>query len=52
MVNNYDLEWELLNKSKVVDRAPMSIVDTPSAEYATKSGTDYSKKEEEDVKTS
>ena len=52
MVNNYDLEWELLNKSRVVDRAPMSIVDTPSAEYATKSSTDYSKKEEEDVETS
>jgi|11_taG_2_1085331.scaffolds.fasta_scaffold00795_9 hypothetical protein len=52
MVNNYDLEWELLNKSKVTNRAPMSIVDTPSAEYATDSGTNYNKKQEEDVENS
>ena len=51
MVNNYDLEWKLLQKSKVVDRAPSSIVDAPSADYAVKSDSEY-KKEEEDVKNS
>jgi len=25
MVNNYNLEWELLKKSKVTNRAPSSI---------------------------
>lgn len=52
MVNNYDLEWELINRSKVINRAPMSIVDTPSAEYATKSDTKYNKTEEKDVENS
>jgi hypothetical protein len=27
MVNNYNLELELLRKSKVTDRAPKSIID-------------------------
>jgi len=30
MVNNYDLEWELLRRSKVTTRAPKSIMDKPS----------------------
>ena len=27
MVNNYNLGWELLRRSKVTDRAPKSILD-------------------------
>ncbi len=46
MVNNYDLEWELLKKSQVTDRAPSSIVDAPSADYAIKSDSEYKKEEE------
>jgi hypothetical protein len=30
MVNNYNLEWELLRRSKVTDRSPKSIMDTPN----------------------
>ncbi len=30
MVNNYDLEWELLRRSKVTDRSPKSIMDKPN----------------------
>jgi hypothetical protein len=30
MVNNYNLEWELLRRSKVTDRAPKSNFDKPS----------------------
>tara|TARA_R100000329_G_scaffold149839_1_gene141322 strand:+ start:777 stop:905 length:129 start_codon:yes stop_codon:yes gene_type:complete len=31
MVNNYNLEYELLRRSKVTDRAPKSTVDKPTA---------------------
>tara|TARA_B100001939_G_scaffold261485_1_gene228530 strand:+ start:163 stop:282 length:120 start_codon:yes stop_codon:yes gene_type:complete len=30
MVNNYNLEYELLRRSKVTDRAPKSTIDKPS----------------------
>ena len=30
MVNLYDLEWELLRRSKVTDRSPKSITDVPN----------------------
>ena len=46
MVNNYNLEWELLKRSRVTDRAPKSIMDSPSAEYAIKNDSKYSKDEE------
>tara|TARA_B000000609_G_C24036997_1_gene273820 strand:- start:166 stop:315 length:150 start_codon:yes stop_codon:yes gene_type:complete len=29
MVNNYNLEYDLLKKSKITDRSPRSIVDQP-----------------------
>lgn len=45
MVNLYNLEWELLKRSKITDIAPKSIVDSPSAEYAINTGK-YSKDEE------
>ncbi len=31
MVNLYNLEWELLKKSKIADRSPKSNIDTPSS---------------------
>ena len=30
MVNNYNLEWELLKRSRVTNRAPKSIMDNPN----------------------
>jgi|TARA_B100000902_G_scaffold57262_1_gene64124 hypothetical protein len=32
MVNLYDLEYDLLKKSKITDRSPKSIVDQPSSD--------------------
>ena len=29
MVNNYNLEYDLLKKSRITDRSPKSIVDQP-----------------------
>ena len=44
MVNLYNLEWELLKKSKVTDRAPSSICDVPSTEYVKKTNKYNTKK--------
>lgn len=41
MVNNYNLEWELLKKSKITNRAPSSIVDSPTSEDVVKYATKY-----------
>lgn len=41
MVNNYNLEWELLKKSRITDRAPSSIVDSPDSETFVKYSTKY-----------
>ena len=40
MVNLYDLEYELLRKSKVTDRAPKSQVDKPVGNTYSDSKTD------------
>tara|TARA_Y100000361_G_C11042552_1_gene280703 strand:+ start:330 stop:458 length:129 start_codon:yes stop_codon:yes gene_type:complete len=41
MVNNYNLEYELLRRSKVTDRAPKSTVDKPiSNTYSDSKNTD------------
>ena len=45
MVNLYNLEWELLKKSNITDRAPASIVDAPNAETFVK----YPNKYNEDI---
>jgi len=40
MVNLYDLEYELLRKSRVTDRAPKSQVDKPLGNTYSNSKTD------------
>jgi len=42
MVNNYNLEWELLRRSRVTDRSPKSIMDTPNY-YSTEEDTEPKK---------
>lgn len=46
MVNLYNLEYELLNKSKITDRAPKSLHDVPAGSEAIKSAYKYSKKDD------
>jgi hypothetical protein len=41
MVNLYNLEWELLKKSRLTDRAPSSILDSPDYESTSKQYTKY-----------
>lgn len=48
MVNNYNLEKELLNKSRLTDRSPKSIIgDVPSSDYSEKSDNKYSEETNE-----
>ena len=45
MVNLYNLEYDLLKKSKVTDRSPKSIVDQPNSDQPI--NAIYSKEESE-----